>query len=219
LRLPREKARGVTRNCARSKDIVTATFNALDTLVIKDDFYPDPDAVRALALGKTYAEPPAGTPQLAVTAICNESESKAMYERLAHFLPQVEANPVVGVNILFRYTLANAKKKIFCHVDGCSGAGIVYLSKPEHCAGGTTIYRHKPTGDEIFNKQNRQLYDFRDPGQWEVIKEVEMVYNRLVIYPGQLFHAITPVFFGDRIDNARLTQNIFVYRKHDRELT
>lgn len=203
---------------ARSKDIVSATFSALDTLVIKDDFYPDPDAVRELALGKTYAEPPAGTPRLAVTAICNETESKAMYERLAPFLPRAEANPVVGVNILFRYTLANAQKKIFCHVDGCSGAGIVYLSKPEDCAGGTTIYRHKATGDEIYNKQHRQLYDFRNPEQWEVIEEVEMAYNRLVMYPGQLFHAITPVFFGDRIDNARLTQNVFIYRERDREL-
>ena len=197
---------------------MTATFKALDTLVIKDDFYTNPDEVREIALGKNYAEPPAGTPRLAVTAICNESESKAMYERLTPFLPQLEANPVVGVNILFRYTLANAQKKIFCHVDGCSSAGIVYLSKPEDCAGGTTIYRHKATGDEIYNKQNRHLYDFRDPGQWEVIEEVEMVYNRLVMYPGQLFHAITPVFFGDRIDNARLTQNVFVYRKRDREL-
>ena len=197
---------------------MTATFNAVDTLIIKDDFYPNPDEVRALALGKTYAEPQAGTPQLAKTAICNESESKAMYERLTPLLPQIKGNPVVGVNILFRYTLANAQKKLFCHVDGCSGAGIVYLSKPEECAGGTTIYRHKPTGDEIYNKRNRHLYEFRDPGQWEVIEEVEMVYNRLVMYPGQLFHAITPVFFGDRIDNARLTQNVFVYRKRDREL-
>ena len=89
---------------------------------------------------------------------------------------------------------------------------------PEHCAGGTTIYRHKETGDEIYNKQNRRLYDFREPDQWEVIREVDMVYNRLVMYPGQLFHAISPVFFGDRIENARLTQNVFIYRADDRDL-
>ena len=38
------------------------------------------------------------------------------------------------------------------------------------------------------------------------------------MYPGQLFHAITPVFFGDRIENARLTQNVFIYRKGDRHM-
>jgi hypothetical protein len=62
------------------------------------------------------------------------------------------------------------------------------------------------------------LYDLRDPQQWEIISEIEMTYNRLVMYPGQLFHAITPIFFGDSIENARLTQNVFIYREHDKEL-
>jgi hypothetical protein len=141
-----------------------------------------------------------------------------MYDLLQPYLPEEEGNRVVGANVLFRYTLATAQKKVFCHVDGCSYAGIIYLTKPENCAGGTTIYRHKPTGDEIYSKQNRHLYNFHDSSQWEVISEVDMVYNRLVMYSGQLFHAITPVFFGDNIDNARLTQNVFIYRERDGEL-
>jgi hypothetical protein len=197
---------------------VTNSFKALDTVVIKDDFYNNPEDLRQLALGKTYQEPPTGTPRLAVTAICTEDESKAMFDRLQPYLPNVEGNRIVGVNILFRYTLATAQKKVFCHVDGCSNAGIVYLTRPENCAGGTTIYRHKATGDEIYRKDNRHLYDFRDPEQWEIISQIDMAYNRLVMYPGQLFHAITPIFFGDEIDNARLTQNVFIYRENDREL-
>jgi len=197
---------------------VKSSFKALDSVVIKDDFYSNPEEIRQLALTRSYQKPPAGTPRLAVTSICSEAESRAMFELLQPYLPQVEDNPVVGVNVLFRYTLANAQKKIFCHVDGCSNAGIVYLSKPEHCAGGTTIYRHKATGDEIFRKENQHQYDLRDPDQWEVLTELEMVHNRLVMYPGQLFHSITPVFFGDSIENARLTQNVFVYRQKDREL-
>ena len=141
-----------------------------------------------------------------------------MYDLVQPYLPQVEGNPVISARILFRYTLANAQKKVFCHVDGCSNAGIVYLSRPEDCAGGTTIYRHKATGDEIYNQARRQLYDFRDPEQWEIITQIDMAYNRLVMYPGQLFHAITPIFFGDHIENARLTQNLFIYREQDREM-
>ena len=197
---------------------MTNSFKALDTVVIKDEFYSNPDDIRQLAISKPYQQPPAGTPRLAVTAICNEDESKAMFDLLQPYLPQVPDNRIVSANILFRYTLAAAQKKIFCHVDGCSNAGIVYLSKPEHCAGGTTIYRHKATGDEKYRKENRHLYDLRDPQQWEIISEIEMTYNRLVMYPGQLFHAITPIFFGDSIENARLTQNVFIYREHDKEL-
>ena len=62
------------------------------------------------------------------------------------------------------------------------------------------------------------MYDFVDGSQWETISEIEMVYNRLVIYPGQLFHSITPVFFGDSIANARLTQNVFIFRENDKSL-
>ena len=141
-----------------------------------------------------------------------------MVKQLKPFVHIDRANPYIGASVLFRYTLADTKKRIFCHVDGCSYAGIVYLSLPEHCAGGTTIYRHKATGDEIYDKAHRHLYDFRKPEQWEVLREVDMVYNRLVMYPGQLFHAISPVFFGDSIENARLTQNVFLYRESDRHL-
>ena len=193
-------------------------FRAMDAVVIKDDFYSDPDAIRELALTKSYHEPPAGTPRLAVTAVCDERESGMMCELLKPYVQPKKGNNVVGVNVLFRYTLADAQKKVFCHVDGCSYAGILYLSRPQDCAGGTSIYRHKPTGDEIYDKTHRHLYDFRDPTQWELISEIGMKYNRLVMYPGQLFHAITPVFFGDRIENARLTQNVFIFRQHDREL-
>lgn len=193
-------------------------FKALDKLIVKDDFYDDPDAVRELALTRTYEEPPPGTPRLAVTAVCDEAETEAMCERLRPYVPPIEGNQVVGVSVLFRYTLANAQKKVFCHVDGCSSAGLVYLTLPPNCAGGTSIYRHRPTGDEIYAKANRERYDFRDPDQWELITEVEMRYNRLVMYPGQFFHAISPVFFGDRIENARLTQNVFIFRQQDRSL-
>lgn len=144
---------------------MNSSFKALDTVVIQDDFYSNPDDIRNLALNKPYEEPPAGTPRLAVTAICNQAESKVMYDLLQPYLPNEEGNRIVGANILFRYTLANAQKKVFCHVDGCSFAGIIYLTKPENCAGGTTIYRHKETGDEIYRKQNRHLYNFHESSQ------------------------------------------------------
>jgi hypothetical protein len=197
---------------------VKKKFKALDSLIVKDDFYSAPDEVRQAALNSSYEKPPSQTNQLAVTTLCKEVETRAMCKLLKPYVRPMKDNGVIRVDVLFRYTLANAQKKIFCHIDGCSAAGIVYLTRPEDCAGGTTIYRHKATGDEIFNLTNARLYDLRDPSQWEIIKEVEMVYNRLVMYPGQLFHAITPIFFGDNIDNARLTQNVFIHRKNDAKM-
>ena len=192
--------------------IMKPLVNVLDKLIIKDDFYSNPDEVRQQALAKEYHEPPGETKRLAKSAECTDAETKALCDLLQSYVKETD---IVGLNVLFRYTLAGTQKKTFCHVDGTSYAGIVYLSKPEDCAGGTTIYKHKLTGDEIYNSLNSHLYDFNDESQWEILKEVEMVHNRLVMYPGQLFHALTPVFFGDNINNARLTQNIFIYRPGD----
>ena len=199
-------------------DTASQSFNALDHVVIEDNFFPDPDAVRAKALTRSYQEPPPNTPRIAVTSICNDLETQTLFTQVKPWVQDKPSDPVVGVRVLYRYSLADANKKVFCHVDGCSYAGIVYLSRPEDCAGGTSIYRHRPTRDEIYDRNHRQQYDFNDPEQWEVLTEIDMQYNRLVMYPGQLFHAITPVFFGDSIENARLTQNIFIFRQHDRSL-
>jgi len=197
---------------------MTTEFIAMESVVIQDNFYSNPDQVRQQALTKTYEVPPDRSPRIAVTARCNEAESKAMFDLLAPHIPVENGNNLVGVDVLFRYSLAKAQKKIFCHVDGCSSAGIVYLTLPEDCAGGTSIFKHKLTGDQIFNKANAHLYNFFDASQWETLAEIDMVYNRLVFYPGQLFHSITPIFFGDRIENSRLTQNVFAYRQNDSTL-
>ncbi len=187
--------------------------NPLEKLVIIDNFYSDADIIRNRALERDYQEPDANTVQLARTIACTKSETMELYEKIKPYIKEI--NNFVQINILYRYLLAETRKKVFCHVDGCSYAGIIYLTLPEHCAGGTTIYRHKKTGDTIFNRENAHLYHFNDENDWEVLREVEMVYNRLVIYPGQHFHAITPVFFGDKIENSRLTQNIFLYKADD----
>lgn len=191
----------------------TPTGAALDKLIIVDDFYSDPETIRQKALNSEYHVPPNNTDRLAKTTECSEYDTRFMCELLQPYIER--HHDVAGVAVLFRYTLANTQKKAHCHVDGSSFAGIVYLTQPEHCAGGTSIFRHKPTGDEIFNPLHKHMYDFLDESQWELVKEVEMVYNRLVMYPGQLFHSITPIFFGDNITNARLTQNIFIYYPGD----
>ncbi len=189
--------------------------STLDQIVIVDNFFENPEEIRELAFAKTYSEPPVGTPRLARTARCTVQEARNVVERIVPHVPYINVEELYAFNVLFRYTLAGAQKKTFCHVDKSTYAAIVYLTKPEHCAGGTSIFRHKPTGDEIYKVSNAHLYNYNDPNHWELIKQVEMVHNRLVVYPGKFFHSITPVFFGGKIENARLTQNIFIYRSGD----
>ena len=66
------------------------------------------------------------------------------------------------------------------------------------------------TSPPVISIENNGQYDFRDSQAWEEIYRVHMIFNRLVFYPGELFHAVATPFFGDAIENARLTQNLFV---------
>ena len=151
-------------------------MSSIDQLIIRDDFYSDPDLIRQRALNQQYHAPPGNTKRLAKTAACTDQEARELFELVRPFVPEGD---VVSFRVLFRYTLAGTIKKTFCHVDGTSYAGIIYLTLPEHCAGGTSIYRHKATGDIIFNPEHRELYNLQDESQWEIAEEVEMAHNRL----------------------------------------
>ena len=187
-----------------------------DSLIVIDDFYRDPMAVRQAALEKEFHDPPGKSARLAKTAVCSEQESRDLFALLRPHIPEQD---IERLTVLFRYTLADTLKKSFCHIDNSYYAAIIYLTLPEHCAGGTTLYRHKLTGDLTYNPFNKHWYNYFDPSQWEAVKEIDMVFNRLVMYPGKLFHSLTPVFFGTDVSNARLTQNVFIYRPDNKDLT
>lgn len=188
---------------------------ALSSFVVIDDFFPDPAKVRAAAMSKAYEPPPLGSGRLALTARCDADETADMLKCLKHRVDAPVSAQTAEAQVLFRFTTSTASKQVECHYDACRYAGIVYLSLPEHCQGGTRFFRHVPTGDEQFDVDHAALYDFRDPEQWEVTASVDMKFNRLVFYPGHLFHAITPVFFGSGIEDGRLTQNVFLYSRRE----
>jgi hypothetical protein len=69
--------------------------------------------MRQLVLTRSYQEPPADTPRLAVTSPCNDQETRAMCDLLKPYVPEVKDNAVAAVRVVFRYTLANAPARRF----------------------------------------------------------------------------------------------------------
>ncbi len=84
---------------------------------------------------------------------------------------------------------------------------LIYLNTETECRGGTALYRHKESGRESIptGKQERARFEkkhFSRPGiledgvnywcdvdkYWERFHLIEMKFNRLVIFPSQLFH-------------------------------
>ena len=128
----------------------------------------------------------------------------------------------------FRIAMAGAESRatLRIHVDGANyWSGIVYLTLPEHCRGGTEFYRHKeldsdhaPLYDKEVTKfgydscalftQDLTKKDSNDESKWEHIFTVPMRFNRCILFRPWYWH--TPgQSFGDCPENARLVQMFF----------
>ena len=202
-------------------------------LIVIDDFLPDPDAFRreALHLCATKAErsahgnfPGVQTPPLPVGDTM---------QRIANALGRTIKwdSPDNGA---LRVSLAADDARADVHVDNPTlphiFGGVLYLSRPEDCRGGTRFYRHRATGwdrrpDDAalragghasfldFQKRhlpiNRRLafaeWQRQRDLTWEHLFEVPMRFNRLIVFRSDFFHAITELF-GDSVESGRLVQ-------------
>lgn len=193
-------------------------------IIIVDDFYDNPMEVREGALGLDY-------PEHAEMVYSGRSSRQAlMTPQLVSVISRLVAHPLVpspnSANGHFRMSFADDVPDQDIHVDpGRDWAGLLYLSLPEDCQGGTSFWRHKALGieqmpddpEEIARHGFKSFEDMRltlvrndglDRSKWELTMAVPMRFNRLVLFRSWLWHSHT-VNFGDRPENSRLTQLFF----------
>lgn len=124
-----------------------------------------------------------------------------------------------------RLTLAKDKGLSGVHIDPCFYSGILYLSLPGDCRGGTEFFRHKRTGlDRVPSKQAEMLgagysdpnrlieevvnADTLKPSRWERLFTVPMRFNRLILFSPWMFHN-SARGFGSTAENGRLVHLMF----------
>ena len=193
------------------------------TVIIVDEFYPDPHKVRDVALGFDYPEQEGNYPG-------RNSRQRLHIDGLDQAVSDILGQPVTGdmtqAHAQFRITLEADRAKYHVHVDtGVDWSGVAYLSLPEHCQGGTDLFCHKPTGTErapmteeelaIFGADTVQaaindvmIADGNDLEKWEKVMTLPMRFNRLVLFRPWLWHAAASGF-GDCNENGRLIQGLF----------
>lgn len=191
------------------------------SLVVVDDFYAEPLKLRQAALGLAYPEvtgtrtfPGRTSAQPILPQGFDQAIAGLVGERLA---PPASPNAFHGH---FRITLAGETGRYHVHVDpsGLAWVGVVYLSLPGDCSGGTAFYRHRALGSDRTPTEQAQLdrlgvasipallqRDGPDPAAWEHLMTVPMRFNRAIFYRPWLWHSAGPGF-GDRPENARLIQ-------------
>lgn len=192
--------------------------------LVVDDFLANPDEVRNDALQMDYVPNPTkynfpgrnSVDRRIISGLTNDV-CDLVNEPL-----QVAQGTAHGK---FRATFAGDEGKANVHVDNAHWSGILYLSRPEDCQGGTDFFRHRATNTERapiypedLQKMGLENYqEFWDkyfvpatnePSQWEHILRLPMRYNRLILFRPWLYHNAGPSF-GDSMENCRLVYLLF----------
>jgi hypothetical protein len=194
----------------------------LSFLVI-DDFLDHAKALREHALRLTYPEvdsmyPGRNSLERIELAGLSEEVSRLVGERLVP-MPPTQAHAKC------RIALAGDRGNANIHVDTAHWSGVLYLSRPEDCQGGTEFYRHLPSNTDrapINDAEARQLggasakqwihdvlnRDTVDASKWEMTMRVPMRFNRLILLRPWLWHTAGESF-GTNMENGRLVYLMF----------
>lgn len=194
-------------------------------VIVVDDFYADPEAVRRHALSMDYDDETGNYPGV---------ESRQGAFRPAHIeaFRRITGRPLVydpahWVFGKFRIAQSGRAVRTSVHLDHVDWSAVVYLSEIDSRASGLCVYRHRSLGlDHLPDRaglaalgcRDRRDFDRRyvrpistDPTRWEEIDRVDYRFNRLVLLPsGSLFHGITGVF-GTSPGDGRLTHSFFMF--------
>ncbi len=175
-----------------------------DSVIIKDDFCPDPDKVRESTFLSGYGtwKPNKGEVGSSVYEGMNFwGDHSILLKSLYHAL----GRPIFPNSMFFRATKPGTEKA-YVHSDREAGSwtAIVYLSQHASVSG-TGFYRHRESGltempsfreaadksPEFWEKLKHQMVEGSDK-DWEQTDFIRGIYNRCVIFNAPLFHARCP---------------------------
>lgn len=195
-----------------------ALRNSPPECVVVDEFYANPDEVRAFALQQEYQED---------KRYFRGQRSKGRFlfpglkERFGELLGmQVTKWEEYPVNGVFQFCVGG-DQTVF-HSDQQKYAAVVYLTPDAPPEAGTRLLRSKETKLRIvtpvaaarigmsLNMAEQRTYGGKllDPTAWETVDSIGNVYNRLVLWHAHLIHAAGH-YFGTDINNGRLFQLFF----------
>lgn len=173
-------------------------------LVVVDDFLPNPDEIRALALQQSYEK--------------MGSAGKRSLERFHHLIDPRIFNSLLGRvisdesweghNINGRFQFCTSEDPIVYHADQNSHAASIFLTPDAPVESGLTLVRSRVTGARTCPADDAQIRatyagNHFDSTKWERVDTIGNRYNRLVLWDGRLNHAPS-AYFGTTLEDARL---------------
>jgi hypothetical protein len=185
----------------------------VESLII-DQFYNDVDDVREFALNQEFAVR-GNFPGQRTVSFLNDSTKNVIQNMIRPFAGEVTwwGGDYSGS---YQYTVAHDRSWI--HSDYTTNwAGVCYLTPDAPLSSGTGLYRLKETGMRSWNNREHTDEENRDAlhnkysqdyTKWELVDRIGNVYNRLILYRGDLFH-VSMDYFGSSKYDGRLFQLFF----------
>ena len=196
-----------------------------------EDFYIDPLEVRADALKGAFDLSIAMYPGRHTTI--STPASRRVVEHVCALLTALGERVYEPATTITDFSILTTKAKDLLnvqkhpHIDPTPVLGLVYLNP--HLTQGTCFFynrilqTHTIVGEEQAARHQAFLqnesgkyeptnYDVSTSSAWEKIYTIEGRFNRLVVYPGNVFHSIDFVDVPDHlpVEQARLTQRFIV---------
>lgn len=195
-------------------------------ILVKDDFYTNPDKVYQQALSATYYQPEHVT-GLRSTAVYHEPGIKSKLETILGIkITRWDKDPIEENGVFYQGFSEGRKKEIpGVHSDEPYNdiTIVVYLTPglPPNC--GTSLWQHKQTGltDPVMAADARRLKlkaaalreqlekESKKHDKWIEVDRIGYRYNRMVAYPSGAFHSATN-HYGSSLKDGRLYQTFRV---------
>lgn len=197
------------------------------SLIIVDDFLANPDALRSVALRLDYPAEQGMFPG-------RNSAQRVPLDGLDAQVSGIVGEPLRAIEPAqshgkCRLALAGDTGRGRVHIDQSHWSGILYLTPPEQCRGGTEFFRHKATGTDrpALTDEEARAHGYASPRDmatsilaadslrddaWELAMRVPMRFNRLVLLRPWFWHSAGAAF-GDGVDNGRLIYLMFFQQR------
>lgn len=200
-------------------------------VTVVNNFYDDPDDIRKFALAQKYRhchEIP-GNPYVFPGSRTDDLRQldSSLYEKICRKFVSVFHNAEYdymrwAISTNFQSVTADYEKGAIHTDHNTILAAVLFLTPNAPVDAGTSLFKKNKTFDQaryqqaieendaIYRNKQKVMRDAYHTMFDEVVR-VNNVYNSLIIYEGDTFHAANK-FFGSTLKNSRLTQVFFVNR-------